>query len=348
MLYGDESFVEVPADFDLDDVSAEQLRLLFERARPLTHFDSTPDHNSIIDTSCRINEGLRSHRVDRDRLIEINDALFRTPVAIRNWQADVISFQFVSTVQRSEYLGTRKNAHYLGPALIVSVLPAKEITYRVPKINVYIRHVAVHTTLSTLMQQTREPRGAYPNWLLERIEGVDNKPHQAVFFLEDVHRDLTWSCFNLPVAGSLIGRWMSAKFDELLCVGLQILKNSRDLADGDLCDGALPYAERIRRARAILSLEYAQPPSLPKLAQRLGISETRLKSGFKSMNGTTIMQYSVSKRLEAAMLLLKENRYSISEIGSIVGYEDHSAFSRAFRRFSGRSPKDWRRSQQRG
>jgi len=146
------------------------------------------------------------------------------------------------------------------------------------------------------------------------------------------------------VNGTLLGQWMSAKYDELLCIGLQILKNSQSLPDHDPLDLDLPYGEKIRRARAILSMEYAHPPPLPELAQRLGISETRLKSGFRSMNGTTVMQYCIDKRIEAARLLLRENRHSISEIGDIVGYEDHSAFSRAFRRHCGYSPKEWRRS----
>ena len=105
-----------------------------------------------------------------------------------------------------------------------------------------------------------------------------------------------------------------------------------------------PFGEKIRHARAILGTDYAKPPPLPVLARRLGISETRLKSGFKSMNGTTVMQYTLNKRIEAARLLLKENRHSISEIGSIVGYEDHAAVSRAFRRYCGCTPREWRRA----
>jgi AraC-like DNA-binding protein len=138
---------------------------------------------------------------------------------------------------------------------------------------------------------------------------------------------------------------MSAKFDELLCIGLQILKNSRNLADQDPLDLDLPHGEKIRRARTILGMEYASPPPLPELARQLGISETRLKSSFKTMNGTTVMQYCIQKRIEAAQFLLKENHHSISEISNIVGYEDHSAFSRAFRRHCGYSPKEWRHSQ---
>jgi AraC-like DNA-binding protein len=167
-----------------------------------------------------------------------------------------------------------------------------------------------------------------------------------VFFLDEVHRDSIRSCFYLPVEGSLLASWMSAKFDELLCIGLQILKNSVNLSDPNPEDTSLPHGEKIRRARAALGMEYANPPSLPKLARRLGLSETRLKSDFKTMTGTTVMQYCINKRIEAARLLLKENRHSISEIGSIVGYEDHSAFSRAFRRHCGVSPKEWKRAQE--
>lgn len=345
MLYGDEFCVQFDPDQDADEMSTTRLRVLFKDARRVTRFDSTPDHNFIHDlTHFGFQGPLLCYRIDKDSLIEINDAFFTKPLVIRNQVADVISFQFVSNVKRSEFLGKRKNVHDLGPALIVSAIPKKETTYRVPKANVRIRHAMVHTTLSDVMERMGEDRDAYPKWLVEILDGEHDKPRQRVFFLEDVHRDPIWPCFHLPVSGTLTGRWMSAKFDELLCIGLQILKNSQSLPDHNPLDLDLPSGEKIRRARAILSMEYANPPPLPALAQQLGISETRLKSGFKSMNGTTIMQFCIDKRIEAARLLLKENRHSISEIGNIVGYEDHSAFTRAFRRHCGYSPKEWRQS----
>ncbi|MDH4109683.1 MAG: AraC family transcriptional regulator, partial [Gammaproteobacteria bacterium] len=199
-------------------------------------------------------------------------------------------------------------------------------------------------TLSNLMERMSEPGDAYPDWLVEILDGRHKGPRQRVFFLEDVHRDPIWSCFHLPVSGTLLGKWMAAKFDELLCIGLQILKNSRNLRNHDPIDLDQPYGEKIRRARTILGMEYANPPPLPVLARHLGISETRLKSGFKSMNGTTVLQYCLHRRIEAAKVLLKENRHTISEIGTIVGYEDHSAFTRAFRRHCGHSPREWRRA----
>jgi len=78
------------------------------------------------------------------------------------------------------------------------------------------------------------------------------------------------------------------------------------------------------------------------LARQLGMSETHLKSSFKAMTGTTVLQYCIKRRIDAAKFLLNENRHSISEISDIVGYEGHSAFTRAFRRLNGCTPTQWR------
>jgi AraC-like DNA-binding protein len=344
MHYGDEHCIEVSESFDLEGLSRARLNALFRNALRISAFESTPDHNFIQDLTAAGIEGSVCYRLNQDCMIEINEAFLKAPIVVRNQVADVISFQFVSTVKRSEFVGRRKNIHDLGPALLVSAVPRKEVTYRAPKPNVQIRHVVVHTTLSNLMERMSEPVSAYPPWLTEMLQGRCRTPEQRVYFLEDAHRDAIWSCFHLPVSGSLLGHWMSAKFDELLCIGLQILKNSRNVSDRDPVDLDQPCGEKIRRARTILGTDYAKPPRLPMLARQLGISETRLKSGFKSMNGTTVMQYTLNKRIEAARLLLKENRHSISEIGNIVGYEDHAAFSRAFRRYCGCSPREWRRA----
>ena len=125
---------------------------------------------------------------------------------------------------------------------------------------------------------------------------------------------------------------------------MHILKNDQVLVGHDPNVQAYRHGEKIRRARTILNSEYAHPPSLPALARQLGMSETQLKNGFKSINGTTVLQYCINNRVKAARLLLVDSRHSISEIGDIVGYEDHSAFSRAFRRLSGCSPQEWRQS----
>lgn len=344
MIYGDEFCVEISGGFDPEFASPTELSRLFQDATRITRFHSSPDRSFIQDLKNTTLGRSMCYRIDADSMIEINDSLLRNPVAIRNEVSDLLSLQFVSSVKRSEFLGERKNVHDLGPAIIVSAVPLTELTYRVPRINQTIRHVMVHTTLSNVIERMGESRREYPSWLREVLDGEFSKPRQRVLFLADVHRELTWSCFHLPVSGALLGHWMAAKFHELLCIGLQILKNTQAFVNHQPISPAFPHGEKIRRAGTILNREYAHPPNLAALAKHLGISETQLKSGFKSLNGTTVLQYCINKRIDAARLLLNENKHSISEIADIVGYQDHSAFSRAFRRMSGCTPREWRQA----
>ncbi len=346
MIYGDEFAIPVAADFNPDHASPKELSKLFRHANRISRFGRGANNSFIHDCRPFDLDGLLIYKINEHSLIEINDAFIRTAHVIRNRVADIISFQFVLSVKRSEFLGARKNVHDLGPAVIVSVVPDIETTYRLPKGGETIRHVMLHTSLSKLMQRMNEQVDDYPEWLQELLSGSFKRPRQRVLFLEESHRDLIWPCFHLPVSEPLLGRWLEAKFNELLCIGLQILKNYKQSESRQPVDHSFPDSNKIRRARTVLNLEYAHPPRLPALAQQLGISETQLKTGFKSMYSTTVLQYCIGKRVEAAKLLLREKRHSISEIADIVGYEDHSAFSRAFRRFSGRTPQEWRRAQE--
>jgi AraC-like DNA-binding protein len=342
MKYGDEFLAEITPGFDPDLASAAALGELFQRAARISRFHSSSDNSFIQDLKATGLKGSICYKLDSDCMIEINNSFLRKPAVIRNEVSDLISFQFVSTVRRSEFLGERKNVHDLGPAIIVTAIPNTETTYRLPRINEPIRHVMLHSTLSNLMERMGEQKTDYPKWLVEILDGEHDKPRQRVLFLESIHRDLNWSCFHLPVSGALLNHWIAAKFHELLCIGLQILKNSQNFVQTGPVDRQFPQSEKIHRAVAILNREYANPPSLPVLAHQLGISETQLKTGFKSLIGNTILQYCISRRIDAAKILLNENRQSISEISDIVGYQDHSAFSRAFRRVSGRAPRQWR------
>jgi AraC-like DNA-binding protein len=42
--------------------------------------------------------------------------------------------------------------------------------------------------------------------------------------------------------------------------------------------------------------------------------------------------------------LLRDVQLAVAEVGLLLGYQDPSAFQRAFRRWSGRSPRGYRRA----
>jgi len=283
-------------------------------------------------------------KIDADGIIEIQDVQIKSPTLSHNQIGDIITFQFVSKVTRSETLGDVTNTHNLGPAIICTAIGDPIDSYRLPKVGEISKCVIIHTTLSTLISRLDENMGDYPSWFRDCVTGHLAGPIQRVLFLDPAHRGLTWPCFQLPVGGNLLKKWLSAKFWELLTVGLHTLKEDVEYLQLPPHGSISSTTQTLRRARRVLDREYVNPPSLENLSHRIGLSQTRLKSGFKNLFNITITQYCLQKRIQAAQLLLTENHLSISQIADNVGYEDPSAFSRAFRRITGVSPNEWRQS----
>lgn len=56
------------------------------------------------------------------------------------------------------------------------------------------------------------------------------------------------------------------------------------------------------------------------------------------------MQYILSKRIYNATALLQNEHYNITEIATIVGYDNPLYFSRIFKKVKGLSPKEYRKN----
>jgi len=98
-------------------------------------------------------------------------------------------------------------------------------------------------------------------------------------------------------------------------------------------------ADRIYQAKEILLQHLDNPPSLLSLARQVGLNDCTLKRGFKQIFGTTVFGYLHQHRMEKARSLLLENQYPITAIAHAVGYTNLSAFSSAFRKQYGVSPR---------
>jgi AraC-like DNA-binding protein len=99
--------------------------------------------------------------------------------------------------------------------------------------------------------------------------------------------------------------------------------------------------ERVRRA---LWSELSEGvPALPRLARTLGMSDRTLQRQLRE-EGTTFAALLTELRREMAPPLLLDGRLAVSEVAFLLGYEDPSAFRRAFHRWFGRSPRAYRRA----
>lgn len=81
---------------------------------------------------------------------------------------------------------------------------------------------------------------------------------------------------------------------------------------------------------------------LPRLAERLGISESHLRARFRREAGLSLGRYLREARLREAALWLREEGLSVKAAAERAKYPDIFTFSRAFRRVMGYPPSSVR------
>ena len=82
--------------------------------------------------------------------------------------------------------------------------------------------------------------------------------------------------------------------------------------------------------------------SVPRLAQHVMMSPSRLAARFTAALQDSPMAYLTKWRMNMAGRMLKESRLSVEQIASQVGYENVAAFTRSFKRHLGVTPTVWR------
>jgi len=100
-------------------------------------------------------------------------------------------------------------------------------------------------------------------------------------------------------------------------------------------------ALRDRQIGQALTLIHRDPNrnwTLASLASAVGMSRSAFAERFTELVGTPVMQYLTRWKMHAAELSLREERTSLSDIADRLGYSSEAAFSRAFKRVTGRSP----------
>lgn len=80
---------------------------------------------------------------------------------------------------------------------------------------------------------------------------------------------------------------------------------------------------------------------LSVLSDELGYNYSYLSNIFKITTGGTILQYYQTSRLKAAEILIKEGKLTYSKIAEILNYASLYAFSKAFKRAYGVSPRGY-------
>ena len=83
--------------------------------------------------------------------------------------------------------------------------------------------------------------------------------------------------------------------------------------------------------------------SIPEIAEKLGISHYYLLHLFKSVMGTTIIEYRNTLRLTKSKFLLIGSEKSIADIATEVGFSSPSYFTEIFTANETISPTEYRK-----
>ena len=97
---------------------------------------------------------------------------------------------------------------------------------------------------------------------------------------------------------------------------------------------------RIVHSLLLIRERYNARLSVPELAAVAGMSVPSYHADFKSLTGTTPIQYIKALRLHEARLMVARRQGSMTMIASEVGYASPAQFSRDFKRHFHRSPTE--------
>lgn len=124
-------------------------------------------------------------------------------------------------------------------------------------------------------------------------------------------------------------------------VAALFMHGERDLAQATVQN--LGESQVVQAAVAIMRRALEDPLPLEVIAQRLGLGLRALEQHFARAAGRSPRRVYLSLRLSAARQLVEQTTLSVTEIATRCGYEDPSAFTRAFRREFGTTARDIRR-----
>jgi AraC-like DNA-binding protein len=192
---------------------------------------------------------------------------------------------------------------------------------------------AVDAFMAVMVRQARLLQGgrdAPPHAVsLEREAPEDTTPYTRTFrapvsfgqpanFLEYAREDLDR---RLPAANAELAR----QNDEVVVRYLARLEES----------GVL-----VKTRQALLDSLPSGAPTKQQIAKRLGMSPRSLQRMLAG-EGTSFTDVLAEARLTLAKSYLDEGRLPVTEIAFVLGFADTSAFSRAFRRWTGVAPSDY-------
>lgn len=109
--------------------------------------------------------------------------------------------------------------------------------------------------------------------------------------------------------------------------------------------GKEPNDDRMERLLYYIEQNYKEDLKLADLSREFSLNYYYLSAYFNQEMKEGFNDYLNRVRIRQACSLLGASDMPISQVGSEVGYSDHSYFCRVFKKITGRTPSEWKRSE---
>jgi AraC family transcriptional regulator len=109
--------------------------------------------------------------------------------------------------------------------------------------------------------------------------------------------------------------------------------------------GGLPAWQQ-RRVVDFIEEHLGEPISLAALAELVDLSLFHFARAFTQSFGVPPHRYHMARRMDRVRSLLRKRALTVTEIGVQAGFRETSSFTRAFRRFTGLTPTEYRHHQE--
>ncbi|MFC0330492.1 helix-turn-helix domain-containing protein [Paenibacillus sepulcri] len=106
--------------------------------------------------------------------------------------------------------------------------------------------------------------------------------------------------------------------------------------------GVSESVHTIREVVQFMDEHYFEDVSLIDVATRFHMDPSYLSKLFKTVTNENFIEYLTRKRMEKACELLGGSDRKINEIAELTGYENQRYFSQVFKKFTGRTPSEYR------
>lgn len=205
-----------------------------------------------------------------------------------------------------------------------------------------------------------------PGDLVERLPGMEHTiRRQARLWWTDFYLilpppfyDPLVECGLLPLRGEPFLLPESGVLRSLQNL-LESMKRQRSLAEafaavfqvlslfersGHAATARSPLQRSMDEACRLLTLEAGFTADLPTLAARLGLGYEHFRKAFRRHTGHAPKEYHIRGKIRRAQELLGAEPLSVGEVSARLGYPDLFTFSKQFRRVTGMTPSQYRKS----